>query len=226
LIKKNNQTPKDLRTTSQTIWINENKTIVPKEQSIIYSKEVLIFYVNRRIQRTQIRTYTNPLSFSQMPLTMTSFEKLNGYPVNVPQSMNLGRNDENYYLRSVVAVTQTEILQGAKTSNIITGCTGLIMTHSDYDKSVYESRYYLYDPFGASLPVRNPQYSSSDPTTQGYFNNKPISSIEPNFTPEIDPTISSSLTNQCFFDRAYYNGTIFIYAKRSGYDRREETIMI
>ncbi|XWV26297.1 putative core protein [Tupanvirus soda lake] len=209
--------PKDLRTaTSQTIWINENKTIVPKEQSIIYSKEVLIFYVNRRIQRIQIRTFTNPLPFSQLPLTMSSFERLNPYPINVPPAITLGRSEETYQLRSVVAVTQTEIRQGERTTNIITGSTGLIMSHRDFDRSIYEPKYYLYDPFGASLPVRHPEAGSGDPTKEGYITNKPVSFIEPVFTSEVNGVL-----NQSFFDRAQTTGTIYIYAKPSGYNPTE-----
>lgn len=205
--------PLDLRSaTSKALWINENKTIVPKEQSIIYSKEVLIFYVNRRIQRVQIKTFTNPLPFSQLPLTMSSFERLNEYPISVPFAMTLGRSDETYQLRSVVAVSETEIRQGERTTKIITGSTGLIMNHRDFDRSVYEPRYYLYDPFGASLPVRHPE-------GEGYFTNKPISMIEPVFTPS--PALTGGIENPSFSDRASRTGTIYIYAKPTGYNPQE-----
>lgn len=207
--------PKDLRSaTAQTIWINENRTIIPKEQSIIYSKEVLIFYVNRRIQRIQIRTFSNPLPFSQLPLTMSSFERLNAYPVDVPPSMTLGRSNEIYQLRSVVAVNETEIRQGERFTNIITGSTGLIMSHRNFDLNQFEPQYYLYDPFGASLPVRHP-----DPEQRGWITNKPISRIEPIFTPPLETT--GGVVNPSFFDRASKTGTIFIYAKPSGYNPRE-----
>lgn len=203
-------TPIDLRdATSQTIWINENKTIVPKEQSIIYSKEVLIFYVNRRIQRIQIRTFTNPLMFSQLPLTMSSFERLNTYPVNVPERITLGRSEDVFQLRSIVAITETEIIQGDKSTHIITGCTGLIMTHRDIVRSLFEPSYYLYDPFGASLPVQHP--------SDGFFLNKPISKIPPFFSAQ-SPDGTNNLS---FFERASRNGTIFIYAKPSGYSTSE-----
>lgn len=204
--------PKDLRTaTSQTIWINENKTIVPKEQSIIYSKEVLIFYVNRRVQRIQIRTFSNPLSFSQLPLSMSSFEKLNKYPINVPDRLSIGRSEETYHLRSVVAVSETEIKQGDKMTNLITGSVGLIMSHRDFNQGIYEAKYYLYDPFGASLPVKSPN-------EDGYFTNKPISMIEPIMSL---PQTPDSQPNPSFFDRASKNGTIYIYAKPTGYKPNE-----
>ncbi|AGF85340.1 P4B major core protein [Moumouvirus goulette] len=211
-----NAEPKDLRSAiNQVIWINENKTIVPKEQSIIYSKEVLIFYVNRRVQRVQIRTFNNPLAFSQLPLTLSSFERLNSYPVNVPDRINLGRGEETYLLRSVVAVNETEINQGNTTTNIITGQVGLIMTHRNFEKSVFEPGYYLYDPFAASLPVRSPD-------SDGYFTNKPISRIEPVFTPP--PETTGGIINPSFFDRASRTGTIYFYAKPEGYNPNETAI--
>jgi hypothetical protein len=206
--------PKDLRSAiSQSIWINENKTLIPKEQSIISSKEVLIFYVNRRVQRINIRTYTSPLTFSQLPLTMSSFDRLNSYPINVPAILSLGKSDEVYHLRSVVAVTETEIKQRDRTSNIITGSTALIMKHSNIAAGDYTSKYLLYDPFGASLPFLDPK----DPRT-GYRVNKPISYIEPFVTSEPGP---DGVVDASFFDRASRNGTIFIYAKPGGYDPYE-----
>jgi len=205
--------PVDLKTaTKQTLWVNENKTIVPKEQTIIYSKEVLIFYVNRRIQRIRIKTFTNPLPFSKLPLTMSNFEELNEYPINVPSVIDLGKPEETYQLRSIVAITETEIRQGERIQKLITGSNGLIMTHRNFDRSIFEPRYYLYDPFGASLPVRHPELD-------GYFTNKPISSLEPFFTPPIETT--GNVWNKSFFDRAQTTGTIYIYAKPSGYNPSE-----
>ena len=197
---------KDLRT-MQTLWITENKTIVPKEQSIIYSKEVLIFYVNRRIQRINIKTFTNPLPFSQLPLTMSTFERLNKYPINVPDRINIGRVEETYLLRSVVTVTETQIKQSEKMTNIITGCTALIMTHRSFERTIFEPKYYLYDPFGASLPVKHPEQ-------EGFISNKPLSIIEPFYS---NSENVGAVNNMSFFDRASLTGTIYIYAKPTGY---------
>lgn len=205
------QEPKDIRAaTSQTIWINENKMIIPKEQTIIYSNEVLIFYVNRRYHRINIKTLSNPIAFSQLPLTMSSFERLNSYPVHVPDRLSLKRAEETYHLRSVVSITETQIKQGNNMTNIITGNNALIMSHRNLDRGVFEPNYYLYDPFGASLPVRHPE-AANDPTKDGYFTNKPISRIEPVFT--APPELTGGVENPSFFDRASRAGTIFIYQK-------------
>ena len=211
--------PKDLRAgLSQTVWTSKrmgakgNYVMVPQEVEIQYSKEVLIIYVNRRIQRLSIRTFTNPLAFSQLPLTMNSFERLNAYPLHVPPDLNIRSSEEVFQLRSVVAVTETEIKQGDHITNLITGSTALIMKHRDVRAGFLSPYHYLYDPFGASLPVRHPSGA-------GYFTNKPISTLQPIFTPP--PTDPDTLPNPSWFDRASRNGTIFIYAKPSGYNRNE-----
>jgi len=62
---------------NQCLWLNENKALVPKLAEIIHAKELLIFYANRRIPNIQIRTFVNPLPFSQLPLTLNSFSRIN-----------------------------------------------------------------------------------------------------------------------------------------------------
>ncbi len=150
--------------------------------------------------------------FSQLPLTMSSFETLNSYPVDVPDRLSLRNAEETFHLRSVVAVNETQIRQGEKVTNIITGTTGLIMTHRNLEKNIYQPGYYLYDPFGASLPVRHPEQD-------GFFNNKPISNLEPIFTP--NPEATGGVVNPSFFDRASATGTIYIYAKPTGYQNND-----
>ena len=197
--------------TQQTVWINENKTIVPKENSIYHSNEVLIFYVNRRFQRVHIKTFANPLSFSQMPLTMTSFERLNDWPVVAPETLTLGLDpSDSYQLRSVVAVTETEIMGfNKKPEKIITGTTGLIMQHRDMTTNRYDNTYYYYDPVGAAIPreVR-------DDGKRAYAINKPISLIQMSFAlPQEDGIVPVT-----FNEVARTMGTIYIYAKPQGYD--------
>lgn len=220
--------PIDLKSAiNQTIWINENKTIVPKEQTIIYSKEVLIFYVNRRIQRIQIRTFANPLTFSQLPLTMSSFDRLNKYPLIVPDRISIrSSSDEAFELRSVVAVTETTIRQTGAETSIITGSVGLIATHRNPLQGTFEPNHLLYDPFGASLPVKHPLWGRDAEDAgqccnprpyDGFVTNKPFSFINSYISPVIDGIEPSP----SFYDRASKNGTIFIYAKPSGYKSNE-----
>mgnify|MGYP005749205629 CR=1 FL=1 len=191
---------------NQTLWLNDNRVMAPKEQNVIYSKQVLIFYVNRRIQNINIRTVTATVPFSHMPMAASGFEKLNDYPVIAPERLSLKTSDETFYLRSVVAVTETRVEFIKDEMNIITGSTGLIMKHRDIDNAEYNNHFYLYDPVGASLP------QSVD---GGYYANRPITEIEGYVSDTVEP----------FFDRVKRTGTIFIYVKPGGYDDTKSILL-
>jgi len=188
---------------NQHVWLNENKTLVPKEQSIIHSREVLIFYVNRRIQRVSMRSYVNPMAFSQLPLTMTNLEKLNDYPVSAPATIQLATESDVYELRSVVAVQETSIKPCPKTADsspIIIGSIGLVKvlpTNNSYTKTIIR-----YDPFGASIPV---EYRDGE--RGQYVMNPPVTLMDEFFaSPDSD-------NSESFEHVASTRGTIYIYAK-------------
>jgi len=199
------------RAINQHVWLNENKTIVPKEQTIIHSREVLIFYVNRRIQRVTMRSYTNPIAFSHLPLTMSNLEKLNSYPVTVPPTITLPTESDVYELRSVVAVQQTDIVPCPKPSAlsdtaIIIGCIGLIKTLPS-NSTIYPKPVIRYDPFGASIPV---QFKDGNELTSRYIQNPPMTMIDDAFA---DPVLGDDGENETFQTIASTRGTIYIYAK-------------
>jgi hypothetical protein len=87
------------------------------------------------------------------------------------------------------------------------------MSHRSFGQMATDSKYFMYDPYGASLPIAN--NTAGD---EGYYTDKPISYIEPYFslpTGEEDHVVPS------FFERASHSGTVFIYAKNGGYDPNE-----
>jgi hypothetical protein len=212
---------------NQTIWLNENKAIVPKSQQIIHSSEVLIFYVNRNINKVNMKAYLNPISFSRLPLTMSSFAKANDYPIDVPSQISLGSDIETFELRSVVSVTRAVIpdvkanLNSGKLINMVTGCRAMIYKSPNLlENKIYpsvNSGYYLYDPAGASIP-----HTVTSNGTSGYARNKPVSNINSAIAdPNYDPSGSYEPENIAFYDEASRLGTVFIYAKRSGYDEHD-----
>ena len=81
-------------------WYVENKFVVAKMQTIVYSRDVLFFYVNRRIHSIEI--FKEYYYYSRMPRKMLGSEKANTYPVDVRQVISI--NDETYFLRSVVCL--------------------------------------------------------------------------------------------------------------------------
>lgn len=200
--------PKSLKgNMQQTLWLSEGKTIVAKEQSVIHTRELLIFYVNRRYQTVRVRTFVNPLQFDQLPLTLNSFSRVNPYPLEVDDIIDIGE-DQSYELRSVVAVTDTTIKKAGHDNFYVTGCIALIAKKRS-DNGGYDNRYFRYDPIGASIPI-------VDESNDIVRINNPISEIPiSGFTDENNPNPNEFGFNELACTR----GTIYIYAKPSGYDR-------
>lgn len=210
---------------SSYLWLTEKGNVTPKIQNIIHTREICIFYVNRRTQRTQIRTFANPLSFSQLPLTMSSSSKADTHPLNVNSEFRLKQGKgEPYQLRSVVAITDTKIEPfrqgGVGREFYITGCVGLLMKHMDVTNGLYNDEYFRYDPVGASIPRPLPNTSPTE-----YVLNKPIHRIPATALDNLEEDADD--TNRGgFFDIARSRGTIFIYAKPSGYSRENVELVL
>jgi len=127
---------------SQSQWFLENKALIPKSQTVLYSKEVLFFYINRRYQNINISRYVAPYNFTQLPLTMSGFEKLNDRAVDFEERMRVG--DDEFLLRSAVIVESTSISDNNK---LITGSTTALMSHRNISKGKFDNLHYLYDPY-------------------------------------------------------------------------------
>jgi hypothetical protein len=182
----------------QPQWFIENKMLIPKSQQIMYSKEVLIFYVNRRFKTVNIANINAPYNFSALPHSIAGWEKLNDHPVNYDPIMNIV--NDTYLLRSVVFVETSRKIQ-----HLITGCTTGIIVNEDAGINIYGRAYLLYDPQGATEIFRSQ-------ITGDYIRNGPITEIpgEPQLT-------GGSITGESFAERATNRGTIFIYKKHGNH---------
>ena len=108
-----------------------------------------------------------------------------------------------------MAVSQTQIGDTVGVENIITGCTGLIISNGDMTAAMtglsmnLDSNHYLYDPFGASIPI-------AKQNGEGYFTNRPVSTIDPHFG---TPGPNDEPADPSWYERATRSGTIYIYNK-------------
>lgn len=68
---------------TQPQWYVQNKMLVPKTQQIMYSKDVLIVYINRRYQQVNLTSVNQPYNFNNLPMTVSGFEKLNGFKLKL-----------------------------------------------------------------------------------------------------------------------------------------------
>jgi hypothetical protein len=159
LIPNNN--PIDLLDSlEQAHYYLENNTVIPKHQTIIYSKGILIFYVNRRYQQVNLTKLYNPQHFGKLPMTVSGFEKINNQSI-VAHPIIPVVND-SYKLRSVV-IAKTTTSNG---SEYIVGNATLIMSHADLSQGIAVDSFLVYDPVDAShidssngLPISDPIYA-------------------------------------------------------------------
>ena len=82
-------------------WYLENGVVIPKQQQIVYSREVIFFYVNRRYQSIH-SMYNSTYQFQRLPVATGGFDKLNTHPVNWNPIYPI--HQSNYYLRSVLCM--------------------------------------------------------------------------------------------------------------------------
>jgi hypothetical protein len=128
----------------QAHYYLENNTVIPKHQTIIYSKGILIFYINRRYQQVNLAKLYNPQNFGKLPMTISGFEKLNNHSVIVRPNIQV--INDNYKLRSVV-IAQTST---SNNNEYIVGNATLIMSHANFSAGIYRDSCSLYDPANAA----------------------------------------------------------------------------
>ncbi len=125
----------------------ENGAMIPRHTSLIYSRGVLFFFVDRRaniIRYNEIQ----PFNIARLPLSVSGFERLNDREVDFKEEITI-RSDV-YQLRSVVLA---EVNRNAPESNLVVGSSAILMIHADPANGVYQSEYFQYDPISVSDAV-------------------------------------------------------------------------
>jgi hypothetical protein len=125
-----------------------HRQLTVKTQQILYSRELLIFYVHRRYQSFNTARLTNPYTISYLPITMNQFERLLGTVINVPLDLEIPKESsgehQNFKLKSVVTVETRDIVRdcdkdnsclGKQNNEIIVSCAALIKNPSHLQDS-------------------------------------------------------------------------------------------
>lgn len=144
----------------EQLYIHHRQLTV-KQQQILYSRELLVFYVHRRYQSFNTARLTNPYTISYLPITMNQFEKLQSVAIEFPLD-NLGipsgtaGSHQTFNLKSVVSVVTKDIActkerdECDKKSNgeIIMSCAALIRLPKDkyVSKENFNVCGYMYNP--------------------------------------------------------------------------------
>jgi len=174
---------------SQHQFFIEGNTVVPKQTDLIYSRQLLIFYVDRRAHIMRVHGH-NPFNISNMPQSLAGFERLNDRQVNYNPTIQL--RTDSYNLRSVVV---SEINNSVPNENVVIGSSTIVMTHADVTKNRFQPEYFQYDPMGVV------EHRQTTNTAQQY--NQPVTQIHG--TPGLGPVGIS------FKEMAQERGTIFVY---------------
>ena len=125
----------------------ENGVVVPKHTSLIYSRGVLFFYVDRR---ANIIRYNDlqPFNINRLPLSISGFERLNDREVDFELEFTI--RGDIYKLRSVVVA---DINQNTPEHNLVIGSSAMFVIQSDIERNILQNEYFLYDPMGVTDPI-------------------------------------------------------------------------
>jgi len=176
---------------SQYQYFLEGNVVVPKNTDLIYSRGVLIFYVDRRAHVMRVHGAA-PFNMGALPQALAGFERLNDRKVTFGDNINI-RGDK-YHLRSVVL---SEVNKGIPNQNIVVGSSTLVMNHADPNAGIFGNEYLQYNPLGVV------DYKLPTDTVAG-GQNGPI--IQLAGTPGPDRQIGTS-----FDEMATDRGCIFVY---------------
>jgi hypothetical protein len=138
---------------NQDQYFLENGAIVPRNTSLIYSRGVLFFFIDRRSQVIRLNNEMQPFNLARLPIALSGFERLNDREVNFSPNFQVG--SDNYRLRSVVV---SEVNRNAQERNLVIGSSALIVSsdgtnHLKYDPSGVISRINLNGQIQAAPPI-------------------------------------------------------------------------
>jgi len=175
----------------QTQLFLENGAIVPRNTSLIWSRGILVFYVDRRSNSIPYNNQMNLFSMNVLPASVAigGFERINQTCVLVPPT--IGIRNEDYDLRTVVI---SESISNIETSsNLVLGSSTLCVSPGRLNQSG-QTKYYYYDPYA---PLKY-----LEPITEISYTN--VNNIESNF-----------------LKMAQESGNVFIYASQGSIDDKQ-----
>jgi len=182
----------------------EHKMLVPKTMEIVYSRDVIFFYVARRFQTLNITRLNTPYNFNNLPMTVAGWEKLNDFPVDFEPFINI--NNDTFNLKSVILAESNKYRR-----NLIVGSSAVVVKSSDDDLGANETIAFMYDPQAVAEKYLPDQTAQST-----YTNQTPVTWI-----PYTTPYGATGVTSLA--ERARTNGTVYMYV-RSGVDSARRSL--
>jgi hypothetical protein len=122
----------------------ENGAMTPRHTSLIYSRGVLFFFVDRRANVIRFNDM-QPFNINRLPIAVSGFETINDREVDYNEEITI-RSDV-YRLRSVVIA---EVNRNSPEKNIVVGSSTIIILHPNPAIGAFQNEYLQYDPIGVS----------------------------------------------------------------------------
>lgn len=164
----NSGTPVRLsRCLTQTQTFIEGNTLVQRISDVVFSREVLIFYIDRRAHLLQ---YGSPFNLSRLPSAIAGFERINSYPIEL--ECNIAVRPTSNTPTSDVFTLRSVVVAEVGADNI---------TPNDPRKIVVGSSAYIFDYPDSSEPTRK----------TGGVHNVPTSTVISSIMPTTLVTINS-----------------------------------
>jgi hypothetical protein len=172
---------------SHQLFMDSTGKMEYKNTSLIYSRGVLMFYVDRRANVLRLHDM-EPFSLSRLPQAVAGFERVNNREVHFDNEFRI--RDDLYILRSVVCVKTNQQLGNG---NVVIGSRALLRKmrkDSEGRLDVATEYVFSYDPYDAT-----PSTASGTPVVKKLLDS-------PTATFPDTPDLQSIARSQ---------GTIFIY---------------
>lgn len=147
------------RSLQQLDYFIEHKTLVPKNRSVLFTNDVLFFYVNRRYQAVNLARLNLRVSYTTVPYQSWSMGQtaINDTPLQFGYTMPLDQKVLN--LRSIVTVYRPPIAE-----NIVGGSSAIVIPSPTMPAKVNENFY--YNPLLANyMSLQGGQYQANTPIT-------------------------------------------------------------
>jgi hypothetical protein len=138
----------------------EGGAIVPKNTSLIWSRNIVVFYVDRRAHSIKYNDQMNAFSMNSLPAPIAGLERLNDRVVNFNTSMMI--KEELYELRSIV-FSELNILN-QKPQNLVIGTSAIVRIPGSIHQASVEE-FYCYDPYGPVVSKHSATGAHTRPVT-------------------------------------------------------------
>ena len=130
----------------------ENNTLVPKVQTVIYTRGVMIYHVPRRTHTPNFQALVTPNAWNSLLPTISSYEKINTREVIAEPTIDVSpvvtytKSSGLHFLRSVVTLNVNPLVP-----DLIVGTSAVFSTLSEDDGLYNEPQYLKYDPQMAAI---------------------------------------------------------------------------